>query len=360
MVREFIDEGLKSKQHQFITREQVKTLNVQLLPAVTVFQCKHYPETKWKFRLTPHGGREYTQFIPYSTYSTGVDSPSLRYFLALTAYWNLKMFTSDAKNAFPSMNDVTSPHVQNKRLIGCVIPPFISGTGQEEVILFNTVTNGLKDASRVLEGITMEVYFKCGFERNVVFRGLSLKPSYYRKTVGVDLTTVTPVDNNGNTCVVLVVEHFSHYPVAYPTKDYSAESVAKVLFKHYCSHGTFYQVATDPGSVFMSEVLGQLNSWLSIFHKVSLVGRHQSNGCEASSAQFLRHLRTLVLDERLYYQWSDDTVLPLINLFLASYPTQETGGFTPLQLKYGTLDATRFILPEQLILAPGVLLPVNS
>ena len=190
--------------------------------------------------------------------------------------------------------------------------------------------------------------------KGLASRTLSLKPSHYRKTVGVDLTTVTPMDNNGNTCVVLVVEHFSHYPVAYPTKDYTADSVAKVLFKHYCSHGTFDQVATDPGSVFMSEVMAQLNSWLSVFHKVSLVGRHQSNGCEASSAQFLRHLRTLVLDERLYHQWSDDTVLPLINIFLASYPTQETGGFTPLQLKYGTLDATRFTLPEQLILAPGI------
>ena len=190
--------------------------------------------------------------------------------------------------------------------------------------------------------------------KGLASRTLSLKPSHYRKTVGVDLTTVTPMDNNGNTCVVLVVEHFSHYPVVYPTKDYTADSVAKVLFKHYCSHGTFDQVATDPGSVFMSEVMAQLNSWLSIFHKVSLVGRHQSNGCEASSAQFLRHLRTLVLDERLYHQWSDDTVLPLINLFLASYPTQDTGGFTPLQLKYGTLDATRFTLPEQLILAPGI------
>ena len=84
----------------------------------------------------------------------------------------MKCFTSYAKNAFPSLNDVTSPHVQNKRLIGCVIPPLISGTGKEEIILFNTVTNGLKDASRVLEGITAEIYFKAGFYRNVVFRSL--------------------------------------------------------------------------------------------------------------------------------------------------------------------------------------------
>ena len=105
----------------------------------------------------------------------------------------------------------------------------------------------------------------------------------------------------------------------------------------------------------MSNVLKQLNAWLRIYHKVSLVGRHESNGTEGSNKQFLRHLRTLVMDERLYDSWSDDTVLPLINLHLASYPTAETGGYTPLQLKYGTEDARYFELPDHFNLEPGVL-----
>ena len=36
-----------------------------------------------------------------------------------------------------------------------------------------------------------------------------------------------------------------------------------------------------------------------------------------------------------------------------SYPTEETGGYTPLQLKFGTEDAKRFYLPENLALPPG-------
>ena len=153
----------------------------------------------------------------------------------------------------------------------------------------------------------------------------------------------------------MVVEHFSHFPFVYAAKDYTAETVATVLFKHYCHHGTFEQLASDPGSAFMSDVHKQLNAWLRIYHKVSLVGRHESNGTEGSNKQFLRHLRTLILDERLYDSWSDDTVLPLINLHLASYPTAETGGYTPLQLKYGTDDARHFTLPDHLNLEPGVL-----
>ena len=62
----------------------------------------------------------------------------------------------------------------------------------------------------------------------------------------------------------------------------------------------------------------------------------------------------LVLDERHYNNWSDDTVLPWINFMLASFPTPETGGYTPFQLKYGTLDAAHFRLPDMKNLKPGV------
>ena len=174
---------------------------------------------------------------------------------------------------------------------------------------------------------------------------LSLKPPSYRRAIGVDQVTVTPPDEQGRTCVVLVVEHFSHFPQAYPAKDYSAEEVARILFKHFCTFGAFNELVSDPGSAFMSAVISQLNAWLGIRHKVSLIGRHQSNGCEASSREFLRHLKTLVLDERIIHKWSSDTVLPWINFCMASYPTSETGGYTPFQLKYGTDDAVYFQFP---------------
>ena len=174
---------------------------------------------------------------------------------------------------------------------------------------------------------------------------LSLKPSSYRKAIGVDHVTVTPPDDQGRTCVVLLVEHFSHFPQAYPAKDYSAEEVARILFKHFCTFGAFDEIVSDPGSAFTSAVMAQLNSWLGVRHKISLIGRHQSNGCEASSREFLRHLRTLVLDERIIHKWSHDTVLPWINFCMASFPTSETGGYTPFQLKYGTEDAAYFQFP---------------
>ena len=177
---------------------------------------------------------------------------------------------------------------------------------------------------------------------------LTLKPPTYRRTVGVDHVAITPADKNGNVCAIMVVEHWSHFPQGYPAKGYDEENVARCLFKHFCTFGAFDEVATDPGSAFMSKVMEQLCAWLPMRHKVSLVGRHESNGCEGSNKQFLRHLRTLVSDERIMHRWSDDTVLPLINFMMADYPTSETGGLTPFQLKYGSQDAERFRLPKNM------------
>lgn len=171
---------------------------------------------------------------------------------------------------------------------------------------------------------------------------LTLKPDTYRRTLGLDHTTVTPEDVNGNKCAVLTVEHFSHLPTIYAAKDYGSETLARIVFRHYCAAGTFDQLAMDPGSANCSEIVKRLNELLGVTSKYSLVERHESNGVEGSNKQFIRHLRTLVNDERIKDRWSDDTVLPLINLYLQSFPTSETGGYTPLELKYGTEDARRF------------------
>jgi hypothetical protein len=182
--------------------------------------------------------------------------------------------------------------------------------------------------------------------RGLPSRTLHLKPPKYRSVIGFDHLAITPPDKNGNNCVVMIVEHFAHFPQAYPVKDYSSDTLAVVLFKHFCTFGVFDAVICDPGSANTSTAIQQLNTWLGLRAIVSTIGRHESNGCEGSNKQFLRHLRTLVFDERLKDQWSSDTVLPLINFELCSRPTPETGGFTPFQLKYGTEDATYFRLPE--------------
>ena len=182
-------------------------------------------------------------------------------------------------------------------------------------------------------------------------QNLTLKPPTYRRTIGIDHVTVTPADKHGYKAALVLTEHFSHFVQVYPVRDYSSACVLEVLIKHYSMFGLFDELASDPGSALLDKAVADLNLIFGVNHKVSIVGRHQSNGVEGSIKQFIRHLRTYVSDERLHDRWSEDTVLPLIVFALNSRSTPETGGYTPFQLKFGSQDATFYKLPVDIL--PG-------
>jgi hypothetical protein len=170
----------------------------------------------------------------------------------------------------------------------------------------------------------------------------------HKRSIGIDHVTVTPPDEDGYTGLLLVVEHDTKFPQAYPIKDYTALTVATVLFRHYCTFGTYDSIYSDPGSALLATVVAHLNTWIGTVHCISLIGRHESNGTEHTNGIFMGHLRRLVHDERLTHRWASDTVLPFINHALAVTPNAELGGLSPAELKFGTLDYKRFQLPQPL------------
>ena len=174
---------------------------------------------------------------------------------------------------------------------------------------------------------------------------------HHTRSIGIDHVSITPADEDGHIGLLLVVEQDTKFPYAYPVRDYTAQSVAVVLFKHYCTFGSYDCIYSDPGSSLLSAVVNDLNTWLGIPHRVSLIGRHESNGTEHVNALLLGHLRRLVHDERLVSRWASDTVLPLINHALATSPNSELGGLSPAELKFGTKDYARFKMPVPLV--PG-------
>ena len=81
---------------------------------------------------------------------------------------------------------------------------------------------------------------------------------------------------------------------------------------------------------------------------MSLVDCHESNGVEGSNKQVLRHLKTLVHDERLVNRWSDPTVLCLVTFALNDAINSETG-VRPFDAKFGSEDGPYLKLPDTLI-----------
>lgn len=174
-----------------------------------------------------------------------------------------------------------------------------------------------------------------------------LKPDHHRRRVGVDRVTITPADENGNDNAVVVVDHFSKHAQVYAATDYTAQTLATALFQYYTTFGVFHELYSDPGSDMLSDVVKQLNAWLGVEHRVSLVDRHESNGVEGTNKQLLRHLTVLVNEERLKHRWSDPSVLCLINFALNDAVNSETG-MRPFDLKFGSDDAKYFTLPATL------------
>ena len=86
-----------------------------------------------------------------------------------------------------------------------------------------------------------------------------LKPDYLRKAVGVDTLKVTPVDDQGNSCLIVIVEFFTKYVWAMPASDFTAHTVAIALFTYFCTFGMFDELWSDPGSDLMSAVVAQLS-----------------------------------------------------------------------------------------------------
>ena len=172
-----------------------------------------------------------------------------------------------------------------------------------------------------------------------------IKPPHWRARVGVDNLGVTPPDEHGNEHLIVVVDQFSRYVWAMPAKTYDAKTIATALFVYFTLFGVFDELWSDPGSDLMSKAVKQLNAYLGIKHVVSLVDRHESNGVEGPNKQLLRHLRTLVYDERMIRRWSEPVILYMV-LFVVNDTVHSETGFRPLDLKFGSDDGPYMRLPD--------------
>ena len=174
-----------------------------------------------------------------------------------------------------------------------------------------------------------------------------LKPSHHRHTVGIDTLTITPASEDGYKYIITMVNHYTHYVHLYPVRNHDANSIACALMSYIGNFGLFDELASDPGSDIMSEAVSELNSWLGLRHKVSLVDVHTSNGCENTNKQVLQHISTLVNDLRIKKHWADPKIISLIQFHINSSHSSEAG-VVPFKALFSSADETYYKLPADL------------
>ena len=82
-------------------------------------------------------------------------------------------------------------------------------------------------------------------------------PSSVMKQVGVDICNLPEV--NGYRHVIVLIDYFSKWSEAKPTKDKSAPTIAQFLYEVMCRHGCFEIQINDQGREFVNEVCKQLH-----------------------------------------------------------------------------------------------------
>ena len=172
----------------------------------------------------------------------------------------------------------------------------------------------------------------------------SIAAEHPRHLCGYDTLYVTPPDAEGFQYIHVFKMIPSRLLALYPSKTLSAESLASAAFQFFVTYGITDVLITDPGSNITSEVMKLLLAWFGVRLRVSLTGRHQSNGVERSHREILRFLTVLVNEEDLKSVWSRPHVLGIVQFILNSEKSLETG-VAPFEYTFGTSDLKHFILP---------------
>jgi hypothetical protein len=166
-----------------------------------------------------------------------------------------------------------------------------------------------------------------------------------RSAVCIDRVTVSPESKSKRKTAIVIADLFTRLSKVYPAAEYTSESVADALKDFLITYGAYDVLQSDPGSDILGGAVDAINDRWKLRRKISLVDRHESNGNERLIGEILRHLRSLVNDERAMDNWDDPDYIGFVNFCLNDNIHSETG-LSPYVATFGDRDAAYFALPE--------------
>jgi len=152
------------------------------------------------------------------------------------------------------------------------------------------------------------------------------------QTVAVDLVGPMPMSTHGNSCILVLTDHFTRWADALAIPDASTPTVARALDQHvFCYFGLPEQIHTDQGAQFQSQLMRNL-CWVWGVNQSRTTPYHpQGNGVVERNNRMLGDALRCLLLGKSQEKW--DAMLPQIMRAYCSTPhssTQETPNFLML------------------------------
>ena len=108
--------------------------------------------------------------------------------------------------------------------------------------------------------------------------------------------SVTP-EVNGYRYVIVLIDYFSKWSEAKPTKDKSAPTVAQFLYEVMCRHGCFEIQINDQGREFVNEMRKELHKLTGVEQRVTSAYHPQANGLVERQNRTIKHSLVKVLED---------------------------------------------------------------
>lgn len=167
------------------------------------------------------------------------------------------------------------------------------------------------------------------------------------EVLAIDTVGPLPADAYGNEFIVVIIDCFSRFVELKATKTAKALDAAAALLEVFGRYGAPKMLRSDRGSQFTAAVIGNLLNLAGVGRHLTIPYRPQSNGLvERANKELGRHLRALVMDQRVAETWS--MALPLVQRLLNSTPNR-TIGTTPARVMFGgkvNLNRELLVTPE--------------
>lgn len=174
--------------------------------------------------------------------------------------------------------------------------------------------------------------------------------------VATDIIGPLPMSENKNQYILTMIDYATRWVEAVPLKNITAPIIAEEFLKIFSRIGIPSVILSDGGPQFVADLMEKVLLLLGIQHSVATPYHPQTNGlCEKINGT----IKSLLTKIAHFNHKNWDRLLPCV-LFAYRESPQETTGYAPFELVYGSLPRGPMALVKDLWLQPNLELETIS